>query len=131
MNKSQKAEKNRREEYHERKLQEQIKKNEMLERSLRQLDKVFNFLDLADQNILQAISEKVDPIDLNRILECWNENVVRKESQKGDEFIESIVSDYDELIVENLESAGLLVFKADTLEKVIAFEKFTEEWKNK
>ena len=143
-------EQKRREGYYECQRQEQIKKEEALERSRKQLDRVFKFLDLEDEDIIQAISEKISSDYLKKILDSWLEGNM-KEEKKGKDFLEAIAKnftsydlftyfeksswhdreDFQESFVEYLEKNGTLTFKADSLEKVIAFEKFTEEWKNK
>lgn len=143
-------EQKRREEYYECLRQEQIKKEEALERSRKQLDRVFKFLDLEDEDIIQAISEKISSDYLKKILDSWLEGNM-KEEKKGKDFLEAIAKnftssdlfayfekmqwydkdDFQESFVVYLDKNCTLTFKADSLEKVIAFEKFTEEWKNK
>lgn len=150
MNKVQKLENQRRQEYYERQRQEQIRKQDILDRNLKKLDRVFKFLDLTDDDILIAISEKIGPEVLTKILKFWSEGDL-KEEKKAKEFKTDIAysfssdecfelyenlkwhdqEDFRESFVNELEQKDQLIFVADTLEKIIAFENFKEEWKNK
>lgn len=150
MKKSQKAEKNRIGEYYESLRQERIKKEEEIKKIVTKVDRVFKFLDLENPEVLKAISERVSSIHLKSILDCWlNGNL--SEDKKCKDFLEAISEnftsfdlfkcfekstqcykeDFQESFVDYLEKEGFQTFKADSLEKVIAFEKFTEEWNNK
>lgn len=150
MNKAQKLEAKRMQEYQECLRQEENRKQESLDRNLKKLDRVFKFLDLTDDDILIAISEKIGPEVLSKILKFWSEGDL-KEEKKAKEFKTEIShqfssdecfklyenlnwydqEDFRERFVNELEQKDKLIFVADTLEKTIAFEQFKEEWKNK
>lgn len=140
----------RREEYYECMRQEQIKKEEEIKKIVTKVDRVFKFLDLGNPEVLKTISERVSSIHLKSILDCWlNGNLL--EDKKGKDFLEAISEnftsfdlfkcfekstqcdkeDFQESFVDYLEKEGFQTFKANSLEKVIAFEIFKEEWKNK
>ena len=99
--------------------------------NLAKFDRIFGLIDLADKDVLKYLSKKIDPIDLSRILDYWTESEEYKEYNKANDFIELVVSDYPETVIESLENKDILTFTVNSLEKTIAFENFSDEWNRK